>query len=98
MEHFNMKKIFVLVSMFILIGCALSLLTGCASITPERIEVAMSTCPVLKKYTQEQMKQAASELKSLPTEAQIATMMTDYSKLRQACRLAEQKLKDVASK
>jgi len=43
-----MKKLFVLGSMI--------LLTGCASLTPERIEVAMSTCPVLKKYTQEQMK------------------------------------------
>ena len=85
-----MKKIFVLGSML--------LLTGCASLTPERIEVAMSTCPVLKRYTQEQMKQAASELSKLPTEAQIATMMTDYSKLRQACRLAEQKLKDVAAR
>ena len=74
------------------------LLGGCESITPERIEIAMTTCPVLKKYTTEQMKQAASELKSLPTESQIAVMVTDYGKLRAACRIAEKKLKESVGK
>jgi outer membrane murein-binding lipoprotein Lpp len=85
-----MKKILALASVVFL--------GGCASLTPERIELALSTCPVLKTYTPEQMKQAASELKALPTESQIAVLVTDYSKLRQACRAAEKKLKEVTGK
>lgn len=69
------------------------MLSACASITPERVEFAYSRCPVLKKYTQEEMLRAAQEIKTLPTESQIAEMMADYSKLRDACRLAEKELK-----
>lgn len=69
------------------------MLSACASITPERVDFAYSRCPVLKKYTKEEMIQAAQELRRLPTESQIAEMMTDYSKLRDACRLAERQLK-----
>jgi hypothetical protein len=67
-------------------------LAGCASVTPERITLAYSKCPVLKNYTEEQMKKAASELKQLPTESQIASMIADYGKLREACRIATQVL------
>lgn len=67
-------------------------LTGCASVTPERVTLAYTRCPVLKNYTQEQMKRAASELRNLPTESQIASMITDYGKLREACRIATQVL------
>jgi len=69
------------------------MLSGCASITPERVEFAYSRCPVLKKYTQQEMMQAAKEVANLPNESQIAEMMADYSKLRDACRLAEKELK-----
>lgn len=79
-----MMKIFAIASIL--------LLTGCASITPERVTLAYAKCPVLKKYTEEQMKKAASELKQLPTESQIASMITDYGKLREACRIATQML------
>lgn len=67
-------------------------LTGCASVTPERVTLAYSKCPVLKNYTQDQMKRAASELRQLPSESQIASMITDYGKLREACRIATQVL------
>jgi hypothetical protein len=67
-------------------------LTGCASVTPERVTLAYTRCPVLKNYTQEQMKRAASELRNLPTESQISFMITDYGKLREACRIATQVL------
>jgi hypothetical protein len=67
-------------------------LTGCASVTPERVTLAYTRCPVLKNYTQDQMKRAASELRNLPTESQIASMITDYGKLREACRIATQVL------
>lgn len=68
--------------------------SGCASVTQERITVALNRCPVLKQYTREQMIQAANELRTLPTESQIAAMFSDYSKLRDACRVAERKLKE----
>lgn len=67
-------------------------LSGCASITPERVTLAYSKCPILKQYTEEQMKKAASELRQLPSESQIASMITDYGKLREACRIATQLL------
>lgn len=72
--------------------CAI-MLSGCASITPERTAFAYSRCPVLKKYTREELIKAAQEIKTLPSESQIAEMMADYSKLRDACRLAEKELK-----
>ena len=79
--------------MKILIALSLMIaLTGCASVTPERVTLAYTKCPVLKQYSEEQMKRAASELKSLPTESQIASMITDYGKLREACRIATQVL------
>jgi hypothetical protein len=68
------------------------ILGGCASITQDRIDLVYSRCPVLMQYTQEEMKAAAEELEKLPTESQIAEMITDYSKLRDACRLAERAL------
>jgi hypothetical protein len=67
-------------------------LTACASVTPERVTLAYSKCPVLKQYTEEQLKKAASEMKQLPSESQIASMITDYGKLREACRIATQVL------
>ena len=69
------------------------MLSACASITPQRIEFAYSRCPVLKKYTQQELMQAAKEVANLPNESQIVEMMADYSKLRDACRLAEKELK-----
>lgn len=69
------------------------MLSACASLTPERVEFAYSRCPVLKQYTREEMLKASQEIKTLPSESQIAEMMADYSKLRDACRLAEKELK-----
>lgn len=77
--------------MKILIALSLMIaLTGCASVNPERVTLAYTKCPVLKQYSKEQMERAASELKSLLTESQIASMITDYGKLREACRIAAQ--------
>lgn len=69
------------------------MLSACASLTPERVAFAYSRCPVLKQYSREEMLKAAQEIKTLPSESQIAEMMADYSKLRDACRLAEKELK-----
>jgi hypothetical protein len=87
MGNFNMK------TFVIAIGAAL-FLTGCASsaITQQERQIILQRCPILKKYTPEQLKAAASELKSLPTESQLARMLSDYSSLREACRKVTEKL------
>ena len=69
------------------------LLAGCATSTNQAISIVVNQCPSLKKYTKEQMLQALSEIKNLPSETQVITLLNDYSKLRDACRLAERKLK-----
>jgi uncharacterized protein YceK len=74
---------------------ATMILTGCASVSKETIATAINRCPVLKQYSKEQMLQAAKELRQLPSEAQLAVLVSDYSKLRDACRVAERKLKQL---
>jgi Tfp pilus assembly protein PilP len=69
------------------------MLSACASINSQQIELTYSRCPVLKKYTQQELMQAAKEVANLPNESQIEEMMADYSKLRDACRLSEKELK-----
>ena len=72
--------------------------SGCATVQalpPETVRVAINRCPVLKQYTNQQLAQAASELEQLPSNSQIVALVSDYSKLRDACRLAEKKLKQL---
>lgn len=57
------------------------LLSGCA--TTQRI----SSCPPLVKYPKPFQRAAADELEKLPGNSRIATMIVDYSKLRDACRV-----------
>jgi hypothetical protein len=93
MELSNMKQLLIATS---LIGI---LLGGCATMSrQEQIQLAYQQCPVLKKYSKEQLMKAAGELKALATDSEIAEMVTDYSKLREACRLAEKKLKKPKAK
>lgn len=69
--------------------------SGCATITalpPETVRIAIKQCPLLKQYSKQQLIQAASELQQLPTNSQIAALVSDYSKLRDACRVAQKKL------
>lgn len=80
-----MKIIAVLIMTFLLAGCATS--------TNQAITIAVNQCPSLKSYTKEQMLKALSEIKNLPSETQVFILLNDYSKLRDACRLAERKLK-----
>ena len=69
------------------------ILASCASVSQKDAQIVLSQCPFLKKYTKEQLIKAASELKMIPNDAQISEMLSDYSKLRDACRVAEEKLK-----
>jgi len=85
-------KYTLFISFFLILG-------GCSVSEQQRAKViAINKCPVLKKYSDEQLKIAATELKNLPNDAQLTVILSDYSKLRDACRLAEQRLKQMTNK
>lgn len=72
------------------------LLGGCASMNAQqekRLNLVITKCPILTKYSPEQLKAAAKELRNLPSESQVAKMVIDYGKLRDACRAIEKKLR-----
>ena len=46
-----------------------------------------SGCPPLVKYSADQMKRAAAEMRALHKEAELRRMITHYSQLRDACRV-----------
>lgn len=58
----------------------LSSLAGCQS-------TGGGGCPPLVSYSPAQMKQAASEMRALPKTAEIRRLVTDYGKMRDACRV-----------
>lgn len=72
-------------------------LTGCGTIsglkpTQKQVNLVLTKCPVLRNYTKAEMKKAASELQNIPSDAQLARMIGDYGKLRQACRVITKRL------
>jgi hypothetical protein len=79
-----MKKL-IIIPIFVLLG-------GCSVAQQQQFNVALNNCPVLKTYSKEQLMKAASELRNIPNESQLAVMLADYSKLRDACRVAQRKL------
>lgn len=82
-----MKKLLILPLFLVLGGCGLS--------QQQQLSIAFNNCPALKQYSREQLLKAAGELRSLPTESQLSVMMSDYSKMRDACRLAQKKLENL---
>lgn len=56
------------------------LLSGCATVPSEVI------CPIPKEYSFEIQRQAADELKSLPTNSVVASMLSDYGVVREELR------------
>lgn len=94
-----MRKLFSI----LLVSFVTPFLGGCymgnAYYTQDQVRtLVIAKCPVLKSYSLDQMKKAADELKLLPDDSQVAVMMTDYSKMRDACRAITKKLKQVASR
>lgn len=72
------------------------LIGGCATVkppSPKQVNLVLTKCPVLQNYTKSQLERAAAEIKIMPSDAQVTAMITDYSKLRQACRVMTKKLK-----
>lgn len=71
-------------------------LTGCSHFSlSERQQVSalvIAKCPVLQNYSIEQQTKAADELAKLATDSQIASMVTDYGKMREACKAITREL------
>lgn len=54
--------------------------------------LVIAKCPVLQNYSIEQQTKAADELAKLASDSQIAAMVTDYGKMREACRAITREL------
>ena len=63
---------------------AFAVLSGCAT-APQYV----STCPVAPVYSRAFEVQAANELAFLPPNSNIATMLSDYGKLRKETRVCQ---------
>ena len=61
--------------------------------TQKQVNLVLTKCPVLKNYSNEELLAAAEQLSNIPSESQIAKMVNDYGKLREACRIITKKLK-----
>ena len=76
---------------------AASMLGGCATMSQSELvqtkTLVIAKCPVLKQYSKDRLVRAAGELRSLPDDSEVATLLTDYSKLRDACRAITKELK-----
>ena len=81
----------------IMVGGLCLILSGCSTLSglskQEIQTVVFNRCPVLINYTPEQQKLAAEELRKLYPESVIVSMITDYSKLREACRVVNKRVK-----
>lgn len=71
--------------------------SGCASSVnnPENIGLVLSKCPSLKSYSREKMQRAAASIRNLPEDSVLVEILGDYSRLREACRVAERKLRSL---
>ena len=49
--------------------------------------MAIFKCPPLVTYSKEFQQQAATELDALKASSRLSTMIVDYSKIRDACRM-----------
>lgn len=90
-----MKLIIVGLLAMMLAGCSgsMSSLVTDAKGRPITQAMVISKCPALKQYTPEQMARAATELRSLADDSELAKLITDYGKMREACRVISNKLK-----
>lgn len=79
-----------------LLFAAFMLATASSSCSPslsqEQIKVVINNCPALVNYTTDEQKKAAEELRALYTNSQLAVMLNDYAKLREACRVVNKRV------
>lgn len=77
--------------------CLSIVLAGCANSlnTQENINLVLSRCPTLKQYSREKMLRTSQAIKNLPDDSELIEILGDYSRLREACRIAERKLRSI---
>lgn len=83
----------VIISLFVI-----TLLSGCATSSEKILEVSLNKCPPLRNYSRETLFKAAESLKKLVDDEELEMLVNDYGKLREACRIAEQKLKKIKNR
>ena len=86
-----MKRLLLLVSL----SLTALLTTACAPATfslfnppPTRV-VVKTVCPPLVNYSKADQEQAADSIEALPPGNVLPRILTDYAKLREACRAIE---------
>jgi len=62
-------------------------IAACFSILLGACTVTVSGCPPLTTYSAEFQKRAAQQLRALPPASPVAVLVTDYGKIRDACRV-----------
>lgn len=61
---------------------------GCAT-NQQSVNISVSQCPPLKTYNKAQREKAAAEISKLANDSQLAVFISDYGKLREACRIID---------
>lgn len=70
------------------LGAAIEEPSPPAPAVPGAQGAAQGSCPPLPKYTPDQLKKGAAEMRALPKDSTLGLMVTDYGKVRDVCRLA----------
>ncbi|MGW8177190.1 MAG: hypothetical protein ACWGQW_00115 [bacterium] len=55
-------------------------------------------CPELKVYSRATLAEAAAELRRLPSAPALRSILKDYTRLREACRIVSQRAQQVETK
>ena len=82
-------KLTIAASSAILLGSAASY-NACACFWPFEQEITpaiIRKCPPIVNYSPEQQQKIARELQDIKENTEISKIITDYSKLRDACRV-----------
>lgn len=85
-----MNKVLILIAAIALSGCATTREIS-PQVVQQNVSLVITKCPTLKQYTKEELKVAAQETIGLPSNSQVAKLLSDYSKLRDACRAVARK-------
>lgn len=68
--------------------------SGCAMVLSSLALTACQTtgggCPPLVAYSADQLAKAGSEYEALPADSELARMIVDYGKTRDACRVVNE--------
>lgn len=88
-----MKRLLLLPVIPFIMGCAWFPFFDSPTPPQPSKTLVITKCPVLKSYSKEQLTEASAELKGLAADSKLALLITDYSKMRDACRAIVKKTK-----